>query len=453
MEIAKQTIKKWNLCPEHANITVGVSGGADSVALLHVLWQLAPTFHWTLQAVHVHHGIRGDEADSDQKFVENLCNLWNIPCHIFAFDAASEAKKRGIGTEEAGRQLRYESFAKIAKEGIIAVAHNQNDQAETILMRLCRGTGLKGLGGIRPKRGNIVRPLLYCTRAEIEAYCKENHLDYCVDSTNGENVYTRNQMRNQVLPLLEGMYPKAVQQISACSERLVEEDLFLEELAQQAFHRCLISKEQNQVIVDREKLAQENLVLIRRVISLVFQELGQLQDVLAVHVEAVLDLVTQTTGKERNLPNGILVSTAYEKLICRRNPKSNGDGFSHKLEIGAEIWIPECNFYVKTEVFSEKKEKNALDGYTKIFDYDKIKDVLYCRTRQTGDTLQFVYGSKKLKDFFIDQKIPKEERNTMPLIAFGSEVIWLLDHRVAEGYLPDENTNKFLHIYIRRIFK
>lgn len=450
MENAKQTIKKWDLCPKHTKITVGVSGGADSVALLHLLWKQSVENHWDLQAVHVNHGLRGAEADRDEAFVKDLCEVWYIPCHIFSFDVVAEAKKRGLGEEETGRQLRYESFGAVAEDGIIAVAHNQNDQAETILMRLCRGTGLKGLGGIRPKRGNIVRPLLHCSRAEIEAYCQREGLAYCTDSTNEKNIYTRNQMRNEILPQLEGMYPKATEHMAECCQRLAEEEDFLQAMAEEKCAECLLSREDGKITLNRVQLAEESPVLVRRVISGVLAQLGQTKDLSAVHLDGVLGLLHQESGKSINLPKGIVASVVYDTLVFSQNMERISGGFAYELEENGSIFVPEGDFFVKTKVFSEKIEENAADIYTKIFDYDTIKDTLFCRTRQAGDCLKFPYGTKKLKDFFIDTKTPKEQREQTPLIAFDKEVIWMVGGCVLEAYLPRENTKRFLQIEIRR---
>ncbi len=450
MELAKQTIKTYDLCPKHATITVGVSGGADSIALLHLLWKLSAENDWHLQVVHVNHGLRGAEADRDEKFVETLCKEWGIPCFVFNFDVVGEAKKRGLGEEEMGRQMRYESFAKVAGNGIIAVAHNQNDQGETILMRLSRGTGLKGLCGMRPKRGNVVRPLLYCSRVEIEAYCAKEGLAFCTDSTNEKNIYTRNQIRNEILPQLEEIYPKATLHMAECSQRLAAEEDFLQSLAEERLADCLLSQGGNQIALNRVKLTNQPTVLVRRMISAVLAKLGQTKDLSAMHLDAVMGLLQQETGKSVDLPKGIVVCTEYDSLVFSHNiPKERG-GFSYELIPNGTVFVPEGDFFVEMAVFLEKIEENAEDTYTKIFDYDTINNTLFCRTRWAGDCLKFSYGTKKLKDFFIDTKTPKTKREQTPLIVFDQEVIWMVGGCVLEAYLPKENTKRFLRIHIRR---
>ena len=203
-EKVRHTIAKFLMFPQQAKIIVGLSGGADSVALLHMLCGMKEEMAWDISAVHIHHGLRGEEADADQKFAEELCASLGVPCVVKQYDVKAEASLRKLGEEETGRLLRYAAFREAAgKNGYIAVAHHQKDQAETLLMRLCRGTGLTGLIGMSPVRGNICRPLLFCSREEIEEYCRENDLLWREDATNSQDKYTRNKMRLKVLPVLE----------------------------------------------------------------------------------------------------------------------------------------------------------------------------------------------------------------------------------------------------------
>ena len=207
LEKVRRTIAQYQMCARGDTIVIGLSGGADSVALLHVMHTLAKEGGWRLQAVHVHHGLRAVEADVDASFSAEMAQRMEIPCQVVFVDVAAEAKRRNMGTEEAGRLLRYQALEQAAgSDGKIAVAHHANDQAETLLMHLCRGSGMQGLAGMAPVRGNLLRPLLFCSRQEIEAYCLAQGLSYCLDSTNQDMGYTRNRIRHQVLPLLEEIY-------------------------------------------------------------------------------------------------------------------------------------------------------------------------------------------------------------------------------------------------------
>ncbi|WMI80850.1 tRNA lysidine(34) synthetase TilS [Anaerotignum sp. MB30-C6] len=444
-----QTIDKFHMCPHGSTIVVGVSGGADSIALLHILKVFSEEQNWSLTAIHVHHGLRGNEADKDRTFVEETCRKWEIPCKVFYFDVAQEAKKRGLGTEEMGRVLRYETFEKESKGGLIAVAHNRNDQGETILMRLCRGAGVSGLVGIRPVRDTIIRPLLFCTRKEIEEYCEVNKLSYCQDSTNFENTYTRNRVRNQILPLLEEIYPKATEHIAQTAEIIAEEEEYLQAQAQGLFQKALEGLEKDKISLSLEALLDMHKVMRKRVFAMALFKLGAKKDVGAIHFDSLEGLLFQESGKGFNLPNRMMAQKNYGSLVIKKS-KMQSKGFSYTLMENEEIYIPEANILVSTWICTEKKTENNEDCCTKQFDYDKIGCKLFCRTRQKGDSLAIRNGRKKLKDFMIDEKIPREERDVLPLIAFEGEILWVLGKRISAAYQPDEATKRFLTVQIRR---
>lgn len=447
-----QTIEKYHMCPQGAHIVVGVSGGADSMALLHLLNGFAGEQGWSITAVHVHHGLRGEEADRDRNFVQEICQEWKIPCKVYYFDVSKEAKARGLGTEEAGRLLRYEAFEQERQGGMIAVAHNKNDQGETVLMRLCRGAGVSGLTGIRPVREFIIRPLLFCTRKEIEEYCQDKGLSYCEDSTNRENNYTRNRIRNQVLPLLEEIYPKAKEHIAQTAEIMTEEEEFLQEQARVLFIRALKKSDENEIVLDAECLRSMHPAMGKRVLAMAFDALEGKKDIGSVHYELLVGLLGQESGKSLYLPNHIIAELSYGALILKK-VREMSSHFSYPLPLNQEIYVPEAKLFVGTYLCTKKRTQKSQDSCTKVFDYDKIDCALFCRTRQNGDRLAIKNGRKKLKDFLIDEKIPREERDRLPLIATEDDVLWVVNQRVSAAYLPDENTKKFLTVQIRRFIE
>ncbi len=447
-----QTIEKYHMCPQGAHIVVGVSGGADSMALLHLLNGFAGEQGWSITAVHVHHGLRGEEADRDRNFVQEICQEWKIPCKVYYFDVSKEAKARGLGTEEAGRLLRYEAFEQERQGGMIAVAHNKNDQGETVLMRLCRGAGVSGLTGIRPVREFIIRPLLFCTRKEIEEYCQDKGLSYCEDSTNRENNYTRNRIRNQVLPLLEEIYPKATEHIAQTAEIMTEEEEFLQEQARVLFIRALKKSDENEIVLDAECLRSMHPAMGKRVLAMAFDALEGKKDIGSVHYELLVGLLGQESGKSLYLPNHIIAELSYGALILKK-VREMSSHFSYPLPLNQEIYVPEAKLFVGTCLCTKKRTQKSQDSCTKVFDYDKIGCALFCRTRQNGDRLAIKNGRKKLKDFLIDEKIPREERDRLPLIATEDDVLWVVNQRVSAAYLPDENTKKFLTVQIRRFIE
>ncbi|MBR5590466.1 MAG: tRNA lysidine(34) synthetase TilS, partial [Anaerotignum sp.] len=260
-------MEKFHMFPRNGKIIVGLSGGADSVALLHVLCGLKEEFQWEITAVHIHHGLRGEEADGDASFAEAFCEKLGVSCIVRKYDVKAEAEKRKMGEEETGRLLRYEVFRALAgADGRIAVAHHRKDQAETLLMRLCRGTGLTGLVGMAPVRENICRPLLFCSREEIEEYCKEHGLAWREDASNQEEKYTRNKLRLKVLPVLEEVNPKAVEHISETAELLVLDEDFLEQQASACYEDAKMDAPAGEVHLNRKKLQELHPAMKKRVL-------------------------------------------------------------------------------------------------------------------------------------------------------------------------------------------
>ena len=439
---ARNTIEKYHMFPRNAKIVVGLSGGADSVALLHVLCSLEK--EWNIIAVHVHHGLRGEEADRDAAFAEKFCEALGVPCIVRKYDVRAEVKARKLGEEETGRLLRYEAFREVAGEdGYISVAHHRKDQAETVLMRLCRGTGLTGLVGMSPVNGNICRPLLFCSRQEIEQYCKENGLNWQEDATNQEETYTRNKLRLRILPLLEEIHPKAVEHISETAELLALEEDFLEQQASACYEAVKLNG--TEVALDRKKLCELHPAMKKRVLRKAMAEFCS-ADVSQVQIEALEDLLQKETGKSRDFLEGIHAENRYDALVFSVK-KEKPAGYQVALPLGETVLIPGMGLNIMAWT-GEKEE--LLPEDTKCFDFDKVEGELSCRTRRTGDFISLKNGRKKIKDLFIDKKIPREEREIFPLIAVGEEVLWAVGLRASERHQPNEHTKKYLYIRIEK---
>ncbi|MBR4935342.1 MAG: tRNA lysidine(34) synthetase TilS, partial [Anaerotignum sp.] len=406
--------------PRNGKIIVGLSGGADSVALLHVLCGLKEEFQWEITAVHIHHGLRGEEADGDASFAEAFCEKLGVSCIVRKYDVKAEAEKRKMGEEETGRLLRYEVFRELAGvDGRIAVAHHRKDQAETLLMRLCRGTGLTGLVGMAPVRENICRPLLFCSREEIEEYCKEHGLAWREDASNQEEKYTRNKLRLKVLPVLEEVNPKAVEHISETAELLALDEDFLEQQASACYEDAKMDAPAGEVHLNRTKLQELHPAMKKRVLRKGMAEFLS-ADVSQVQIQALEDLLENETGKSRDFLGGIRVENQYDSMVFSLE-KEKTEGYCYALPVGEEIFVSEKNMTVMAWL-SEKYEVDSED--TKCFDFDKVRGELFCRTRKTGDLIALKNGRKKIKDLFIDEKVPRSERDILPLIAAGEEILW-----------------------------
>lgn len=443
---ARNTIAQFHMFPEKAHIVVGLSGGADSVALLHILCSLKEEFGWSMTAVHIHHGLRGKEADGDAAFAEEFCAKLGVPCVVRKVDVKAEAKARKLGEEETGRLLRYAAFREIAgEEGYIAVAHHKRDQAETMLMRLCRGTGLRGLTGMSPVRENICRPLLRCNREEIERYCRENGLMWREDATNQEEAYTRNRLRLRVLPLLEEINPKAVEHMAETAELLSVEEGFLELQAAACYEKVKEDAPKGEVRLKRKELQALHPAMRKRVLRKAMAVFLQ-RDISQAQIEALEDLLQKETGKSRDFLEGVHAENRYDRLVLTIK-KEKAEGYQYALPLGKTVFISEIGLRI-TAWAGEKDE--LLSEETKCFDFDKISGELFCRSRKTGDVISLKNGRKKIKDLFIDEKIPRNEREIFPLIAAGEETLWAVGLRVSECHQPDENTKKYLYIRIEK---
>ena len=285
-----QTIKKYNLINSGDKIILGVSGGPDSIAMLDILRQLMSELKFDIFVVHINHNIRGKDADEDEKYVKKYCQKYNIKFFAKKIDVPTIAKNEKIGTEEAGRKVRYEYFEEILKEtksNKIAIAHNKNDKVETIIMHLLRGSGISGLKGIEPIRGNkFIKPLIECDRQEIEKYCRENNLQPRIDKTNFENEYTRNKIRNIVIPYIKKEFnPNIIETITRLAEVVSSEDDFIENIANENYKKLLIIEEKNRIELKLKEFNLLDEVLKNRIILITTKKMfGSTQGIEKINI-------------------------------------------------------------------------------------------------------------------------------------------------------------------------
>ena len=458
MKEVQEFIRKQNMIVEGDCVVAGVSGGADSVCLFFELLEFQKQCPFTLKVVHVEHGIRGAESLADAEFVEKLCEEYQIPFQLFSCDIKNIAKERGLTVEEAGRRIRYEAFGKAfqkEKNGKIAVAHNLDDQAETILMNLARGSGLRGLGGIRPVRGNVIRPLLHTTRKQIEEELNGRGISWRTDATNLETEYTRNRVRLEILPLLQQhVNGQAALHIAEAGMRLQRaEDYLQNETERLAGQYVKIGKEEVRLRRDglrkQEKLMQE--YLIRYCLGRLVE--GQ-KDIGQVHMDALCALAAGENGKSLDLPGNVRAINKNENLVFEKKSRirerlsGSSDKEERLLEIpGVVQWGA---FRITAEILPYSGQIIPEKKYTKWFDYDTINCVPAIRTRRSGDYLRVCAdgGRKSLKKYLIDEKILREERDRLPLLADGGHIMWVIGYRISEGYKVSEHTKRILQIQI-----
>lgn len=456
MKKALEWLEKYQMIEEHEKITVGVSGGADSICLLFVLKKYQQAHPFSMEVVHVEHGIRGEESLQDAAFVKGVCERLDIPFYLESVDVTEMARKEGLSLEEAGRKARYEVFERRRKETKAvktAVAHNADDQAETILWNLIRGTGLKGLGGMQPVNGPIIRPLLGCSRKEIEAWLEAEGISYRTDKTNLEESYTRNKLRLKVLPYLQReLNAKASRHIAMAGERAWKAEAYLERLAQERagqIGECC----QGEARLNREELLKEEEILQEYLIRWAIKGAGGgLKDVGEGHVRDLLRLAAGQSGTSICLPGNragicsgkwLIVSAGQESVRLPLPP--------------AQVSIPGQTrwgkYLLSAKIEAYQGQIIPRNKYTKWFDYDTIKDTVLLRSRRSKDYFigDALGGRRKLKKYFIDEKIPREERDWIPLLAEGAHVIWCVGYRISEAYKVTEDTRRILVVQIQEV--
>ncbi len=447
-------INEHQMLQEGDTVVAGVSGGADSVCLLFVLLKIRETIPFRLTAVHMNHKIR-EEAGEDAAFVEALCGTWNCPYRYMEADVEAYALGHHMSCEEAGRFLRYQAFAQVleeegAEDGKVAVAHNKNDHAETVLFHLLRGSGLAGLTGIHPVRGRVIRPLLCVTRPEIEAFLEENQLAYCIDKTNSEDTYTRNKIRHHMLAYAEQeVCSQAVSHIYDTSVIVREALAYVDCHTQMAMERCGVASEKD-MIFDVAAFEKEEPLIQKQLLLMAMERLSEnRKDISAVHIRLLLGLFTRQGNASVDLPCGLRAYREYGRVRLAGRERERAESAPGVLRIpGVTRWggyrfVCQLLPYEKSQIIPQKT-------YTKWFDYDKISKYLVLRTRQSGDYLMTRGdgGRKSLKAYMIGEKIPQAERDRIPVLADGEHIVWVVGHRISGHYKTDRQTKTVLQIRV-----
>ncbi len=458
-------IREYRMLEDCSGIVAGVSGGADSVCLLRVLLSLreqgaVPGI--PVYVVHVNHGLR-DAAAQDEEFVRSLCREWNVPFSAVHADVTGFAEEAGIGSEEAGRILRMRAFEDAAKKmpgARIALAHHLEDSAETLLFNLSRGSRLAGMAGIRPVRGNVIHPLIGASRGEIEAYLKEQGTGWRTDESNAEDRYTRNIIRNTVIPLLESkVNSEAAKHMAAAALDAARAEEYLSGETEKAYASCL---EDSGSGLMAERIAALDPYMRNRVVYRAITEASRgAKDISAAHVEAVLRLAERGENGAADLPSGLKAVCSYGVLRIGKISEAAPESVRSRVPAGGRdpLGIPLSADAYRMRVIPAEMLRNA-DGlllpsiprgeaawYTKWFDYDKITKCLL-RKRLPGDriTLSAEGGHKKLARVMIDAKIAPELRDLAVLPFDGREALWIPGYRISAAALVTEKTERILEI-------
>lgn len=450
----KEFSLKFHMFYPGMGVLVGLSGGADSVALLEVLCQMRAEFGLRLYAVHIHHGIR-EAADKDVKFCESLCAQKKVPFSCEKVDVPLLAEKEGMSIEEAGRKARYDVFENYRQKenlDVIAVAHHKNDQAETMLFQLFRGSGLRGLSGIPYKREHIVRPLLAVTRKEIEAFMQKEGLLFVTDETNGSDAYTRNKIRRHILPVAEDISAGAIENMNRTATLLWETQDFMEKESTcflEQYARC----EEEQIAIPVNRLKEKHIALQKYIIcSAIEQLIKNRKNITERHVESILSLLEKEGEKNVDLPAFLFAKKQYDVLLLGRKEDAQSDGEKVHIPIASEgtYRLPDGKILCTKLLTHYNLENIPKSNCMKWFDYDKITHNLSVRTRHVGDYLHIdENGAKKLlQDYLVNEKVPKSKRDDALVLADGQHIVWVLGKRISAHYKVSDKTKHILQISV-----
>jgi tRNA(Ile)-lysidine synthase len=469
LDQVKKTIKQYRMFTPGDRVLVAVSGGVDSVVLLYALRELQKSEKLSLAVAHFDHAIRANSA-ADAEFVKKLARSLKLRYYSERADVPAYAKAQKLSLEVAARTLRYQFFERIAKAHDfkkIALGHTLNDQAETLLMRLLRGAGLEGLSGIPPVRPSgeltYVRPLIECTRDQIVAFAQAHKLSWREDPTNYDTTIVRNKIRHELIPILKEYNPKVLEALGRTARLLGQAAHVLDCQAEQALATLITSKNTQELALDLKDLVAMPEYLQALVLRRAIARVNPLCEPEVAHIEALLRWVSRRGTGELHLPAGVRVLRRHNQLIVTRRPAAPLKRFEYLLTVPGETTLSEIGwrFVIRslhphprpylTLTLSVYGEGTGEVRGRALLDADKIQGSLVVRNRRPGDRIRLRSGTKKLQDLFTDKKIPREQRDAIPLICDENALIWIVGEAVHEDYRATPQTKHILEIRAERI--
>lgn len=442
-----EVIEREGLVGPGDRILVALSGGIDSSVLLHVFVHLKTRFHIDLAISHVNYQLRANESERDEDFCRRLAKLYGLPLHLRRVDTVEAAKASGKSIQHAARDLRYSFFAETARQENctkIALGHTKDDQVETFLMRMVKGTGVRGLSSIPVRRGMIIRPFLHISRKEIERYARSHGVEWVVDSSNATTKYERNAIRHRVIPVLEELNPQVRDRIYRLARDMGELNDHFTSLAQE-FVSAKVTRSKGALTVSVDDLKVLDRETLYRVLAFIAEEVVPHLILLRDHVRLIMSLVWGARPNSTiSLPSGAMVRRAYDRLTFTTEGTGRVD--SEPIPLGdGEIWL--ADFGVTLSVAVKKRDEVTLDeGHLNgFFDNDRITR-LTVRPFRHGDRFRplGMKGMVKVKDFFISRKIPREERYRTPILLNGDEIVWIVGQRIDDRYKVTDRTKAVL---------
>jgi len=436
-----ETERRYRLLEGAGSVVVGVSGGQDSVALLHAL-AVMDEFDLRLGVAHLHHGMRGESADKDHEFVEDLAGTLGAAFYPEWRDVIAEGERDGLNAEVAGRRARYSLYARVLTEGRydrIATGHTGTDRAETLLLNLFRGAGLEGMRSIPPRRGRIVRPLIACTRDETRDYCERHGLPYRTDITNLQPEHARrNALRLEILPHIRQMFPEVERALIRACETVEEELEWTDPLLSEWLEAGMEQSDADLTVVSGSALAGRPAGALHRMLRMALEEArGDLYDISREQVERVAELVTAgEVGAEVELPGGWVARRGYERLeLARSGSYALPGDEAQRLEVPGSARLERRGVEVTAEEVQAPERLDDDDPMTVFIDAGAAANGLVLRSWDEGERIQplGMEGSKKLSDLFTDEKIERQRRPLVPVVARpNGEILWVVGYRISE---------------------
>jgi len=460
-KLVHAAIREHKLIDKNDVILIGVSGGPDSTCLIHVLKQIMNEYKLRMFGIHVNHQLRAEESEQDEMYVRELCTKLEIELFIERADIAKMSHQKKMSIEEAAREVRYKVFQDYLEKikcSKIAVAHNRSDQAETILFNILRGTGLDGLKGMDYKRGSIIRPLLDVSRSSIETYCRKNDLEPRIDSSNLHPTYTRNKIRLKLIPYIDELLNvNVVNRLCKMSNLLRSDCQLIEAFVSEQYKKCVQNVSDSEVVIDICIFNIYQKSIASRIIRLAIAHIkGDLKNIESIHIEEIIKLCScMPTGKEIHLPQNIRAKKSYDKLKIYIQARSKEQTYLKKALNIPGVTIGSSGI-IKADVLSSKEiASERIDisetRLIQFFDYNEIIN-LSLRTRKQGDLFKPLNsnGTKTLKKYFINIKVPREKRNKIPLIVNndGNEahVVWIIGYRTSDKFKVTKKTELVLRL-------
>ncbi|MBI5846722.1 MAG: tRNA lysidine(34) synthetase TilS [Nitrospirae bacterium] len=451
IEKTEQAIVKNGLLAEGDSVVVGFSGGPDSTCLLYLLHTLKEKYQLRICALYINHNLRPDEVPAEIAFCRKFCEDLGIPFMVESVDVISFSEEHRMNRQEAARELRYQAFGKASAEigaNKVALAHNADDQAETLLMRLVRGAGPAGLSGIPVKRGNIIRPLLETGKQEIERFLVGRDIVAVIDSSNRKEDYFRNMVRLRLMPILKQANPQLLQSLGHTMEILREEERYFEILVTKTLMKLISRKSQKRIELFLSPLEAMETVILRRVLRRALSETEGLRGIGFLHIEDIIALIKNgKSGDRLMLPRDIRVIKDYALLvITSEEPLRIAE---YTLDLPGEAVIVGAG-QVVTAAREEGTEQLGDGKSSVVLDAEKLRFPLTVRPRRTGD---FFYPmgfgrKKKLQDFLVDMKVPRDERDSIPVVVSGDDIAWIAGYRADERFKVRDQTKKFVRLGI-----